>query len=304
MEIKQLRRFLAVVEKGSISSAAKHLQLTQQALSTDIAKLEKNIGLRLFDRSPGGITKPTAYGRALTRHARSQIAAIDRSIQELHAIRDASSGTIAVGVGETVTSDIIATAISRFHSMRPEIRINVIEGYSELLLERLREGEFDFVAGGIGGLQLPEDLEQELLYSSDDVVIARANHPLARQENVRLQQLSEYTWMVPYARSSDLEVILDTFSNEHIELPKRFIGTDAYMLGMNLILSNDFLIMVPPAMVHHSLQGKSAVLCRIDIDRPTVRRHARLIYPANRPMSPAAHALFEEVKEVCQERGL
>jgi DNA-binding transcriptional LysR family regulator len=304
MEIKQLKRFLAVVEKGSISSAAKHLQLTQQALSTDIAKLEKSIGLRLFDRSPGGITKPTAYGRALTRHARSQIAAIDRSIQELHAIRDASSGTIAVGVGETVTSDIIATAISRFHSMRPEIRINVIEGYSELLLERLREGEFDFVAGGIGGLQLPEDLEQELLYSSDDIVVARANHPLAGQKNVSLKQLSEYTWMVPYARSSDLEVILDTFSNEHIELPKRFIGTDAYMLGMNLILSNDFLIMVQPAMVHHSLQGKSAVLCRIDIDRPTVRRHARLIYPANRPMSPAAHALFEEVKEVCQERGL
>ena len=304
MEIKQLKRFLAVVEKGSISSAAKHLQLTQQALSTDIAKLEKNIGLRLFDRSPGGITKPTAYGRALTRHARSQIAAIDRSIQELHAIRDASSGTIAVGVGETVTSDIIATAISRFHSMRPEIRINVIEGYSELLLERLREGEFDFVAGGIGGLQLPEDLEQELLYSSDDVVIARANHPLAGQKNVQLQQLSEYTWMVPYARNSDLEVILDTFTNENIEVPKRFIGTDAYMLGMSLILSNDFLIMVQPAMVHHSMQGESAVLSRIDINRPTVRRHARLIYPANRPMSPAAKALLEEVKDVCQELGL
>ena len=304
MEIKQLKRFLAVVDKGNISIAAKHLQLTQQALSTDIAKLEKNIGLRLFDRSPGGITKPTAYGRALTRHARSQIAAIDRSLQELHAIRDASSGNIAVGIGETFTSDIMGTAISRFHGMRPEIRINVIEGYSELLLERLREGEFDFVAGGIGGLQLPDDLEQELLYTSDDVVVARSGHPLAGKKNVSLKDLAEYTWMVPYARSSDMDAILAAFRNENLEPPKRFIGTDAYMLGMHLILSNDFLIMVQPAMVNHELLSEPALLTRINIDRPTVRRHARLIYPANHPMSPAAKALMEEVKDVCQERGV
>jgi DNA-binding transcriptional LysR family regulator len=61
---------------------------------------------------------------------------------------------------------------------------------------------------------------------------------------------------------------------------------------------------VQPAMVSHYLLDEPALLARIDIKRPTVRRHARLIYPANRPMSPAAHALLEEVKDVCQEYEL
>ena len=136
------------------------------------------------------------------------------------------------------------------------------------------------------------------------MVVARADHPLAGKKNVSLEDLSGYTWMVPYARSSDMEAILAAFNNEHLEPPKRFIGTDAYMLGMHLILSNDFLIMVQPAMVNHELLSEPALLTRINIDRPTVRRHARLIYPANHPMSPAAKALMEEVKDVCQERGV
>jgi len=304
MEIKQLSRFLAVIDHGSLSSAAKHLGLTQQAISISIANLESEIDLRLFDRSPGGITKPTAYGRALVRHARSQMAAIERATQELHAIRDATSGTITIGVGETFPSDIMAAAISHIHSMRPEIRINVIEGYSELLIERLREGEFDFIAGGTGGLPLPDDLEQELLFSSDDVVVARARHPLIGLRNLQLQDLRNYTWMVPYSRSSDLDVIIHAFAKDNLDPPKRFIGTDTYMLGIHLMLSNDFLIMTTPALVGHELQQGSGLLGVLDIDRPTVRRHAHLIYPSNRPMSPVTTVLLQAVRDACEEAEL
>lgn len=304
MEVKQLTRFLTVMEQGSLSSAAKHLGLTQQAISTSISNLENDIGLRLFDRSPGGKTKPTAYGRALVRHARSQDAAIRRAKQELHAIRDATSGTITVGIGETFASKIVAVAVSRIHSMRPEIRINLIESYSELLLERLREGEFDFIAGGTGGLPLPDDLDQEILYSSDDVVVARAGHPLADRQNLALADLRNYTWMVPYSRSSDLDVIVEAFQSEGLEPPKRFMGTDTYMLGMHLILSNDFLIMTTPALIGHELKEGSGLLKVLDIDRPTVRRHAHLVYPADRPISPAAAVLLQEIKDACREMGL
>ncbi len=134
MDLKQLARFLAVVDEGSFSAAARHLNLTQQALSTSITALEEEIDLKLFERSPGGITKATAYGRALVKHARSQFASIERAKQVLLAIHDASTGTITIGVGE-VASDVVAMAVTRLHSLRPEIRINVIEGYSEQLLE-------------------------------------------------------------------------------------------------------------------------------------------------------------------------
>ena len=301
MEIRQLERFLAVIENGSLSAAARHLGLTQQALSTSISKLEKEIDLRLFDRAPGGITKPTPYGRALVRHARSQIAAIGRAEQELHAIHDAMGGTITIGIGEAFASEITASAVTRLHSMRPEIRINLIEGYSELLLERLREGEFDFVAGGTGGIHPPEDLAHELLYSSNDVVVARSGHPLAGRKNLQLQDLQDYTWLVPYSRTSDLNVIVDTFVAERLDPPKRIIGTDAYMVGTHLMMTNDFLFMTAPGLIGRQFAGSTGLLEVLDIDRPTVRRHAHLIYSAERPMSPAAAVLLQEVRDACEE---
>ena len=301
MEIRQLQRFLAVIEHGSLSAAAKHLGLTQQAVSTAISKLENEIDLRLFDRAPGGITKPTAYGRALVRHARSQIAAIARAEQELHAIHDATSGTITIGIGEAFASEIIGLAVTRLHSMRPEIRINLIEGYSELLLERLREGEFDFVAGGTGGIHPPEDLVHELLYSSDDVVVTRAGHPLAGRTNLQLEDLQEYTWLVPYSRTSDLNVIIDSFVAERLDPPKRIIGTDAYMAGMHLMLANDFVFMTTPGLIGRQFGQSSGLLEVLDIDKPTVRRHAHLIFSADRPMSPAAAVLLQEVRDACEE---
>ena len=301
MEIRQLERFIAVIENGSLSAAAKYLGLTQQALSTSISKLEEDIDLRLFDRAPGGITKPTPYGRALVRHARSQIAAIDRAKQELHAIHDATGGTITIGIGESFASEIAASAVTRLHSMRPEIRINLIEGYSELLLERLREGEFDFVAGGTGGLHPPDDLAHELLYSSNDVVVARTGHPLAGRKNLQLTDLQDYTWLVPYSRTSDLNVIVDTFVAERLDPPKRIIGTDAYMVGTNLMMTNDFLFMTTPGLIGRQFAGSTGLLEVLDIDRPTVRRHAHLIYSAERPMGPAATVLLQEVRDACEE---
>ena len=60
MELKQLERFLAVYDEGSLAKAAKTLGLTQQALSASLANLEDSLGARLFDRGPGGVTRPTA----------------------------------------------------------------------------------------------------------------------------------------------------------------------------------------------------------------------------------------------------
>jgi DNA-binding transcriptional LysR family regulator len=214
---------------------------------------------------------------------------------------DATGGTITIGIGEAFASEITGLAVTRLHSMRPEIRINLIEGYSELLLERLREGEFDFVAGGTGGIHPPDDLVHELVYSSDDVVVARAAHPLAGQVNLELKDLQNYTWLVPYSRTSDLSVIIDAFVAERLTPPKRIIGTDAYMAGMHLMLSNDFLFMTAPGLIGLHVGESSGLLEVLDIDRPTVRRHAHLFYLAERPMSPAAAVLLQEVRDACEE---
>jgi len=298
MEHRQLERFLAVIEFGSLAAAARQLHLTQQALSASLANLEQDLGVRLFDRSPGGITQPTAHGAALIRHARAQLAGAERARQELISLSDGKTGTVTVGLGESFAGDIIAEAVLRFRESRPGIRVNLIEGYSEKLRHRLYDGEFDFIAAGVSAYELAEGFTREVIYSTNDVIAARPQHPLASRRNLQLEDLEGHAWLVPYSRPADLDVIVEAFVAENLEPPRHIVGSDAYRIGMQLLLSSDLLIMVSPALIAPELGRRPAALKVLKVDKPTVQRNASLIYPANRPLTPPAALLLEEVRKV------
>lgn len=301
MELRQLERFLAVVEHGSLAAAARHLGLTQQALSASLANLEEDLGVRLFDRTPGGITRPTDCGQALVRHARAQLAGADRARAELRSLAAGESGTVTIGIGESFAGDVIAEAVTGFRSARPEIRINLIEGYSEQLRHRLYDGEFDFIAAGVSAYELAPGFHRETIYSADDVIVARPEHPLARKRRLTLADLQGHAWLVPYSRQSDLNLIIETFVAEDLEPPRLLLGSDAYRIGMHLILASDLLLMVSPALIAPELRRSPPTLRQLPIDRPTVRRNASLVYPTERPMSPPASLLLEAVRD-CARR--
>lgn len=297
MELRQLERFLAVVEHGSLAEAARHCQLTQQAVSASIAGLERELGVRLFDRAPGGVTRLTELGRALLPHARAQIAADQRARQELTALASARAGTVTLGVGETFAGDIVAAAVGRALRERPDLRINLIEGYSEQLLQRLYHGEFDFVAAGISSVQLPPGFGARVLYSANDVVACGASHPLAGHEQLSLAELQGFPWLVPYSRPSDTQTICEAFVLHGLTPPTRFVGSDAYRVGMKLLANNDLLIMASPALLRSTLARQQYGVVILPVSEPTVTRNASLVSGTERPLTPAARWLFDAVVE-------
>lgn len=301
MELRQLTRFLAVYDHGSLAHAARELGLTQQALSASLANLEEELGTRLFDRGPGGVTRPTECGEALVPHARSQLEADRRAVEALRRISEGHEGTVTVGVGEAFAGEIIVAAAAAMHAEHPGVRINLIEGYSEHLRHRLYDGEFDFIAAGISSFEVDDAFTREQIYTTDDVVVCRAGHPLARKRKLTLADLVGYPWLVPYSRPADLDVIVDTFVARNLEPPAHVIGSDAYRIGMQLLTRTDLLLMVSPALVAPEIAGPDAPLTRLRIDEPTTRRHASLISPRNRPLSPAAARLLEEVRRVAAD---
>ncbi|MEO8445772.1 MAG: LysR family transcriptional regulator [Gammaproteobacteria bacterium] len=300
MEHRQLERFLAVIEHGSLAAAARQLHLTQQALSASLANLEQELGVRLFDRSPGGVTQPTRHGTALIRHARAQLAGAERARQELQSLSDGRAGTVTVGLGEAFAGDIIAEAVLRFRKARPGIRVNLIEGYSDKLRARLYDGEFDFIAAGVSAYELAEGFTREVIYSTRDVVAVRPEHPLAGRRGLTLKDLEGFAWLVPYSRPADLQIIVEAFVAENLEPPRQVVGSDAYRIGMHLLLASDLLIMVSPALIAPELGRRPAALRVLNIDRPTVDRQASLIFPGQRPLTPPAALLLEEVRNVAR----
>lgn len=300
MELKQLERFLAVYDNGSLALAAKSMSLTQQALSASLANLEEQVGTRLFDRAPGGVTKPTAAGEALVAHARAQLAADDRALQEIQNLVEGRTGTVTIGVGEAFAGDIIVDAVRALRESYPEVRVNLIEGYSEQLRYRLYDGEFDFIAAGVSAFELNNDFEREQIYSTDDIIVCRADHPLAGRKTLKLADLCGYGWLVPYSRPTDLNTIVDSFVAENLEPPTQIIGSDAYRLGMPLLAESDLLVMVSPALIEPELSAPVPVLTKLNIRKPTIRRHASLIYPRTRPLTGPAELLLQEVRKFAQ----
>ncbi|MEJ2535105.1 MAG: LysR substrate-binding domain-containing protein, partial [Gammaproteobacteria bacterium] len=148
-----------------------------------------------------------------------------------------------------------------------------------------------------------EAFRAEAIYSAQDVIACRPAHPLAGRRSLALEDLVGYTWLVPYSRPSDRDVIVETFVAADLEPPDRFIGSDAYRIGMNLLTANDFLLMTSPALVTSRLARETGGVRILPIEQPTVRRHASLVTPTERPMTPAATALLAAVRDAAARFG-
>jgi LysR family transcriptional regulator of abg operon len=301
VEIKQLRRFLAVIDYGSFAAAAPKVGLTQQALGASISNLEKELGVLLLDRGPGGLTSPTAYGSLLVAHAKAILASSSRAREELHAFRDARGGSVRLGIGETFAPEIIAEAVRDFHRERPDVTITLVEDYTEALLPRLEQGDLDFVAGSdVGGpdtglLKFP-------IYACQDIFIARAAHPLAGLKNLTLKHLQSFSWMAPRSRPADAALINEAFARAGLSGPSRFVWTDAPTVGTHLLMMDDFIFMTSPAMVMGRLIDRDNAIVVLDIKEPRVERRATLIYPATTRLNPSAMLLMEAIRTLAHRQ--
>ena len=286
MEHRQLERFLAVIEHGSLAAAARHLHLTQQALSASLANLEQDLGVRLFDRSPAASPSLPRTARPSSATPGPSSPAPSGRARSCWRSADGRTGVVTVGLGESFAGDIIAEAMLRFRKARPGVRVNLIEGYSEKLRHRLYDGEFDFIAAGVSAYELAEGFTREVIYSTNDVIAVRPEHPLAQRRGLTLEDLEGHAWLVPYSRPADLEVIVEAFVAENLEPPRAIVGSDAYRIGMQLLLASDLL--------HHGLARAHRARADPAAGGPQGARHRPAHGPAERqpdlPDRPAADA--------------
>ena len=304
IQYKQLQRFVAIIERGGLAEAAKNLGITQQALGISLAKLESIVGTTLVHRSRGNQTFATEYGEAFLPYARSQISGMEQAVHHLHSLLGARAGKVEIGLGETCDVELIAQALRVFHEQRPDVELSLIEDYSEVLLNQLVEGRIDFLCGSIStGDTAPRGVVAEQLYTLRDIVVARAKHPVMKLKRPKLKDLQGYTWLVPRRRPSDWHAIRNAFVSAGLNAPERVIRSDAPVVGTQLMLSNDFLLMTSPAMAERTYDSRHRpILRRINIDKPTVTRHASLISMGGRKLSPAAEALMDDIRRLALER--
>lgn len=136
MELRILRYFLAVIEEGSISNAAKALHLTQPTLSRQLASLEDEMGRQLYTRTHNGI-QLTEAGIILQRHAESIVALAEKAEEDMKLPGSSVSGPVHIGAGETKLMGLLAQAMMRVRKEHPGVTFEIYCGTSADLKDDL-----------------------------------------------------------------------------------------------------------------------------------------------------------------------
>lgn len=119
---EQQRAFLAVLETGSLSGAARHLNVAQPTVRTRILALEAALGTALFTRSPGGLT-PTERGQALHEHARAMALASDAFVRTASAAPDEVAGTVRITASEVIAVEVLPAILREVQRQHPRLVI-------------------------------------------------------------------------------------------------------------------------------------------------------------------------------------
>lgn len=195
MEIRVLKYFLTVVREQSITRAAEVLHITQPTLSRQLAQMEDDIGVRLFERGSRKITL-TNEGLLLSRRAEEILQLVDKTEKELIEQDQLVEGKITVGCGEIGSVQLLPDLFESFHEKYPLVTFDIYTATADHVKEQMDKGLVD-----IGLLLEPIDIEKYDFIRLDMkerwVVVMRPDCPLAEKEYVTAKDLSELPLIMP-----------------------------------------------------------------------------------------------------------
>lgn len=188
----QLQALLAVADQGGFTAAARHLQMSQSAISHAVAALEKALQVELLVRSARGV-QLTDVGRRVVEHAREVLRHKALMRQEAESAGGLRDGAVTVGsFGPTASRQLLPPLLQHFRHRYPGLEVRVLEGSDQEVEQWLREGRVD-----LGFVDLPnEEFDAAYLARDEWVAVLPATSPLAAQARIQPAQLSTYPFIL------------------------------------------------------------------------------------------------------------
>ncbi|MCZ4120337.1 LysR family transcriptional regulator [Streptomyces sp. H39-S7] len=230
MELQQMRYVVAVAEMNSFTRAAERCLVVQSALSHQIARLEKELGARLFERTSRRV-RLTPAGAAFLPAARQCLDAAERAAAEVAGAVGQIRGRLAVGVISSVAAVDIPGALRAFHQRYPDVRISLRVSASELLVEQVRDGGLDVAFLGLPTTARPEGVAACALARDRLVAVVAPDHPLAAEPVVDLLRLSREVFVDLPAKTAGRVQSDQAFAAAGLDRDVAFEVTNAQFLA-------------------------------------------------------------------------
>ena len=288
LTLKQMRGFEAVVNAGSVSSAARELHLTPPAVSLQLRDLEAAIGIPLLERSDAGLV-PTAAGQRLfelTRQLQDELDRFGESITELKGI---DHGVVSVGVVSTARY-FAPMVLAEFMRIYEDIKIQLQVGNRDATMEKLENMELDFAITG-----LPPDhfeVKKEFISNHPQIVIAPPDHPLANKARIPLSELKNEIFLLREEGSGTRSMSDRLFARSKgmprsgIEFGSNETIKQAVMAGMGIALISAHTV---------AAEIKERRLVALDVKGTPINRKWFVVKHANKRFMPSAQALWNFV---------
>jgi DNA-binding transcriptional LysR family regulator len=240
---RRLGVFLAVVEAGSLTAAARRLCVTQPALTKSLRSLEGELGALLFARKARGVSL-TAAGAVLLARASSMRRTWQSAREELRAMSSADLDVFRIGAGPAYHPVIVPRLASRLLAEFPDTRIEMDTGVNDSEMPRLVAGEIDLMLGAFDG-PIPEGLERRVLLDIETVIYARSSHPLTRLANVDVAALGDARWVV-YKKDDMVHARINAWlAAAGCPSARIVVRVGALGSGFEIVGGSDFLMSAP-----------------------------------------------------------
>lgn len=189
MNLRDLKYLVALAEHKHFGRAAAASYVSQPTLSTQIRKLEDELGVSLVERAPRKVML-TPAGREAADRARAIVAEIEQMKEAARRSRDPEAGTVRLGIFPTLAPYLLPHVVPLVRQRFPKLELLLVEEKSDVLLERLRDGKLDAV---VLALPLADDqLQAEFLFEEPFVLAVPENHELAGHHGLNMHDLSNH----------------------------------------------------------------------------------------------------------------
>jgi LysR family nitrogen assimilation transcriptional regulator len=291
LDLKRLTYFTWVYEEGSFTAAARKANVVQPTLSMQVKRLEDDLGVKLFERTLGGVL-PTPAGRRLYRHSLAitrEVALAQEALAELGPSAEIT-GAIRVGIPMALSRGVLAPTLLEFFERYPHIDISLKEAYTGTVVEWVQSGQVDFALGALPSVG--PGLMQKLIFT--DTVVLISSRPINGPNHAPcdLAALTGLKLILPSAGHSFAGFVRACINEGSIK-PERLVEIDGNVGSMELMRCSDWAVLSPFVAVSN---GRYNDLFVYPVSNPKIPFNIYLIYDQRRPLTPAALRFLEIIK--------
>ena len=290
MNLRDLKYLLALADHRHFGRAAEACFVSQPTLSTQIRKLEDELGVALVERAPRKVML-TAAGQDVVQRARRIVAEVEQMKESARRSQDPGSGTLRLGVFPTLGPYLLPHVVPGLRERFPELELLLVEEKSDALLQRLREGKLDAI---LLALPLHDDqLHAEPLFEERFVFAAPKQHPLAGNDVLSMAQLSDETLLLLEDGHCLREQALDVCRLSGAQEKSGFRATSLETLRQ-MVAAGVGVTLLPALSVHEPI-AQSPNIRLVPFRDPPPSRQIALVWRKSSALDGFLHTLGDAI---------